>query len=506
MTRMVHAASVNDPARGTPSVPEGVAAALAICRVSPVPAFVVVGPARTVVESPVLENLRLARGGHGMPAATIAAAVEELFGDGVTADDALVVNVPLGSPAIAFPMTAVPIVVDKTVQAVFVSGTPPLADDAVRAVVERATAAKSRFLASASHDLRQPFQAMRFFLEALTVQLGGQPRALQTAGLLGNALQAGEKLLTALLDISTLDAGTVKVAPKSFALDEVVLRLADEIRPQAAEKGLSIKVRTHPATADTDPVLLERIVRNLLSNAVRYTRRGAILLAVRPRGGALRVEVWDTGFGIPSEQLDSIFDEFHQLENPSRDPDKGLGLGLAIVRRLSHLLHAPLTVRSTLGRGSVFAVTVPRAAADEVAGEDNPQSAGALPLHGTTVLVVDDDAMVLTGLRLSLESWGCTVVFAGDMREVMQAVDGLTEPPDIILSDLRLPGGVTGFQVLDRVRRLFATTIPAVVLTGETGEAELVEGRRRGCAFLHKPLHPADLRQVLGRIRSGEAA
>ncbi|MCW2246662.1 signal transduction histidine kinase/ActR/RegA family two-component response regulator [Azospirillum fermentarium] len=506
MTRTVHAASVNSPVHGASPVPDGVAAALAICRTSPVPAFAVTGPERSVMESPALESLRLSRGGHGVPAAALAGAVEELFGDGVTADDAMIISVPLGNPAVPVSMTAVPVVAGGKVQAVFASGAPPAGDDAVRVEVERATAAKSRFLASASHDLRQPFQAMRLFLEALTVQLDGQQRALQTAGLLGNALQAGEKLLTALLDISTLDAGTVKVAPKTFALDDMILRLADEIRPQAAEKGLSIKVRIQAATADTDPVLLERIIRNLLSNAVRYTRQGAILLAVRPRGGALRVEVWDTGFGIPPEQLDSIFDEFHQLENPSRDPDKGLGLGLAIVRRLSHLLHTPLTVRSTVGRGSLFAVTVPRAAEEEVAAEDNPDSAGALPLHGTTVLVVDDDAMVLTGLRLSLESWGCTVVFAGDMREVMQAVDGLTEPPDIILSDLRLPGGVTGFQVIDRVRRLFATTIPAVVLTGETGEAELVEGRRRGCAFLHKPLHPADLRQVLGRIRSGEAS
>lgn len=501
MTRTARAASMNGPPPGASTPLGGAAAALAICRASPVPAFVVMGAERRVVENSALQGLR--RAGDGT--APLSGAVEHLFVSGKPiAAEGAAVDIPTGAVT-PLAMTAIPIVEGDTVQAVYACAAPPVQADAVRVEVERATAAKSRFLASASHDLRQPFQAMRLFLEALTVQLDGQPRALQTAGLLGNALQAGEKLLTALLDISTLDAGTVKVAPKTFALDEMVGRLADEIRPQAAEKGLSIKVRVFPATADTDPVLLERIIRNLLSNAVRYTRQGAVLLAVRPRGSALRVEVWDTGFGIPPEQLDSIFDEFHQLENPARDPDKGLGLGLAIVRRLSQLLRTPLTVRSNLGRGSMFAITVPRAAVAAVddSGEASPD---ALPLHGTTVLVVDDDAMVLTGLRLSLESWGCIVIFAGDMREVMQAVDGLTEPPDIILSDLRLPGGVTGFQVIDRVRRLFATPIPAVVLTGETGEAELVEGRRRGCTFLHKPLHPMDLRQVLGRIRSGEAA
>lgn len=384
-------------------------------------------------------------------------------------------------------------------------------DARMRAEVARTTAARSRFLASASHDLRQPFQAMRLFLDALNAQVADNPRAKRTADMLGNAMTAGEKLLNALLDISTLDAGTVEPDLQPVALHELMESLAEEFRPQAEEKGLRLRVRLRPAMTHGDPVLLGRIVRNLLSNAIRYTQRGGILMGLRRHGGRWRIEVWDTGFGIPRDKQDVIFDEFHQLTNPSRDPTRGLGLGLAIVRRLSVLLRAPIDLRSRPGRGSVFAITVegneidagpavpaeaPPADAQEITGE-----AGATQLSGMTLLVVDDEPMVLTGLRLALEAWGCAIVPASDMREVFAAVDSLDQPPDAILTDLRLPGNVSGFDVIDRVRRLFRTEIPAVVLTGETAPDSLLEGQRRGCAFLHKPLHPGELRRVLEELR-----
>ncbi len=395
--------------------------------------------------------------------------------------------------------------------------------ETMRAEVERTSAARSRFLASASHDLRQPFQAMRLFLDALTTQVDGNARATRTAGMLANAMTAGEQLLNALLDISTLDAGTVEADLQTVSLDALLQSLAEEFRPQAEEKGLRLRVHV-PADAAgraftrSDPVLLGRILRNLLANAIRYTQRGGILLGLRKRDGRWRIEVWDTGFGIPPDKQDVIFDEFHQLTNPSRDPTRGLGLGLAIVRRLSVLLDAPIDVQSRSGRGSVFAVTVERLADGEGAA-DAPDDALALvapvdgggaagvPLDGMRILVVDDDSMVLSGLQLALESWGCAFVPAANMREVFAAVDGLEGPPDAILTDLRLPGKVSGFDVIDRVRKLFRADIPAVVLTGETAPESLLEGQRRGCAFLHKPLHPDELRRVLEEVRrSGKTA
>nr|WP_281416007.1 hybrid sensor histidine kinase/response regulator [Azospirillum rugosum] len=380
----------------------------------------------------------------------------------------------------------------------------------MRAEIARTTAARSRFLASASHDLRQPFQAMRLFLDALCSQITDE-KARQTADMLGNAMTAGERLLNALLDISTLDAGTVQPDLQTVALDELLGQLVEEFRPQGQEKGLRLRARLCPGSAVTDPVLFGRIMRNLLSNAIRYTQRGGLLLAMRRRGDQWRIEVWDTGFGVPDEQLTAIFDEFHQLQNPNRDPTRGLGLGLAIVRRLSDLLGTTVDVRSRVGRGTVFSVTIDAAAplaADPVPDtaappDSTPSASGGLPLAGMTVLAVDDEAMVLTGLQMILESWGCTVAAAGDMREVFAVLDALPEPPAVILTDLRLPGTVSGFDVIDRVRRLYNRDIPAVVLSGETAQSALLEGQRRGCSFLHKPLHPGELRQVLEQIRRG---
>ncbi|WP_244433553.1 hybrid sensor histidine kinase/response regulator [Azospirillum sp. B506] len=453
----------------------------------------------------------------GWPA--VAEALRPLYGTGTgespaaPAEDARIVlrtDPPLS-------LRAFPLLVDGRVIGVLASATLDGAiarmAETMRAEVARTTAARSRFLARASHDLRQPFQAMRLFLDALTTQVEGNPRATRTAGMLANAMTAGEQLLNALLDISTLDAGTVEADMQAVSLDTLLHSLADEFRPQAEEKGLRLRVHVAcRAVTRSDPVLLGRIVRNLLANAIRYTQRGGILLGLRKRDGQWRIEVWDTGFGIPQDKLDVIFDEFHQLTNPARDATRGLGLGLAIVRRLSVLLSAPVDVQSRSGRGSVFAVTVDRLDGDDAPADAPAASTAAdhatagVPLDGMRILVVDDDSMVLSGLLLTLESWGCAFVSASNMREVFAAVDGLEGPPDAILTDLRLPGKVSGFDVIDRVRKLFKADIPAVVLTGETAPESLLEGQRRGCAFLHKPLHPGELRRVLEEVRRDGAA
>ncbi|CBS89506.1 putative sensor histidine kinase (plasmid) [Azospirillum lipoferum 4B] len=451
----------------------------------------------------------------------VAEALRPLYvdeGDAAAADrpQSSLLSLPTDPP---LSLRAAPLLVDGHVVGVLASATLDGAiaqmAETMRAEVARTTAARSRFLASASHDLRQPFQAMRLFLDALTSQVDGNARATRTAGMLANAMTAGEQLLNALLDISTLDAGTVEPDLQPVSVDALLRSLAEEFRPQAEEKGLRLRVHVPDvaggAVTRSDPILLGRIVRNLLANAIRYTQRGGILLGLRKRDGQWRIEVWDTGFGIPQDKLDVIFDEFHQLTNPSRDPTRGLGLGLAIVRRLSVLLQAPIAVQSRSGRGSVFAVTVNRLEGEAPAdtptvGVHADGGPSGVPLDGMRILVVDDDSMVLSGLLLTLESWGCAFVSASNMREVFAAVDGLEGPPDAILTDLRLPGKVSGFDVIDRVRKLFKADIPAVVLTGETAPESLLEGQRRGCAFLHKPLHPGELRRVLEEVRGDRKA
>jgi signal transduction histidine kinase/ActR/RegA family two-component response regulator len=437
---------------------------------------------------------------------TVTMALRPLFAEdgAATPTEALpLVLSPLPGQCKPLPMRAVPLLENGTVVGAFAmtacDDTTDRMIQAMRSEIDRTAAARSRFLASASHDLRQPFQAMRLFLDALTSQIKDE-KPLRTAEMLANAMTAGEQLLNALLDISTLDAGTVTADVKCFALDEMLSQLVEEVRPQVEEKGLELRVRLQPGFTRSDPVLLGRIMRNLLSNAIRYTARGGLLLTMRKRGEHWRIEVWDTGFGIPVEQQKAIFDEFHQLDNPGRDPTRGLGLGLAIVRRLSQLLNAPVEVHSKVGRGSAFSVTVVRAAEVTQPPGGEPKSvpnSAARPLADLTVLTVDDDPMVLTGLELILQSWGCTVVPATNMREVFAMLDGLSKAPDLILTDLRLAGNVSGFDVIDRVRRLYKRAIPSVVLTGETAQNTLIDGQNRGCAFLHKPIHPDDLRHVV---------
>ncbi|HTH17430.1 MAG TPA: hybrid sensor histidine kinase/response regulator [Magnetospirillum sp.] len=368
-----------------------------------------------------------------------------------------------------------------------------LADDNVRAAALQAVAAKSRFLAAASHDLRQPFQAMRFFHSVIAAH-ATHPAARQASDMLGQALSSGEQLLNALLDISTLDAGTVKVSRRPFHIRALMDQLAAEYRFEAEAKGLRFHVRGPDLEVDSDPLLVERILRNLLSNAVHYTRRGGVLLAVRRRGRGVRVDVWDTGFGIPEHQQSEIFEEFHQLENPERDPARGLGLGLAIVRRLAFLLGSPVDLLSRVGRGSVFSVKFPLVEySDREQGKANGDEPMAVDKQ--TILVVEDDPMVLMGLQMILETWGMTVLPAEDMAQVLQRLE--EAQPDLVLSDLRLRAGLTGFNVVERVRAMLGQQVPAIILTGETGKAELAEGQRRNLTFLHKPIQADPLKNAI---------
>lgn len=359
--------------------------------------------------------------------------------------------------------------------------------------LEQALLAKSRFLAAASHDLRQPFQAMRLFLHILMNRLS-DPNSLKVGESLLAAMESGEALLHALLDVSTLEAGTVNAVPTRFDVAQLVERLAAEFQPLAAENGLELRSHLRPAIVDTDPILLERILRNLLANALRYTPTGGILVASRRRNGTVRIEVWDTGPGIPRAELQSIFEEFYQVGNAERDRRKGLGLGLAIVERLARLLGIGIDVRSRVGRGSVFAVSIPLASPSPLPEPPPLQTLEAL--SGTSILIIDDDPLQLRSMKLMLEEYGCKVAAALDEEEALGHARR-KPPPQIILSDLRLRGNRTGYQTVERIRRVARTTIPAIILTGETGPAYLASGDQPGYRLLHKPIDPARLARAI---------
>ncbi|ACJ00702.1 Complexhybrid Signal Transduction Protein [Rhodospirillum centenum SW] len=360
-----------------------------------------------------------------------------------------------------------------------------------RRVAEQADRAKSQFLAAASHDLRQPFQAMRLLLHLLTDRLD-RPEQRELAHKLSVALGSGEELLRALLDISILDAGTVSPAIAPVELTPLLVRLVSEAKPQATAKGLRLRLRIRSAAALTDAVLLERMLRNVLSNAVKYTAAGGILVACRPRGDRVRVEVWDTGRGIPEDRLDTVFEEFVQLGNPERDRSKGLGLGLSIVRRAARMLGHPIRLISRPGRGTVFMIELPAARSAVRTLPPTPTKAAAL---AGTVLVVEDDALQRLAMQQLLVSWGLTVRVAGAVAAVPKAVAGIV--PDLIITDLRLPGEANGFDAIAAVRAAAGRPVPALVLTGETGAAELRQAAERGHRLLHKPYSPRELRRVL---------
>ncbi|MBC7906467.1 MAG: response regulator [Rhodospirillaceae bacterium] len=461
-------------------------AAVELCRTSSTQCMVLAFPGlEPLAYSPLYSAIK------PLPArddwAQVAESLEEVGRSGVP------VEIPLAGDVL---LHGAPVVGEHGVEAVYVwTESARLADEQVRAAAQSAVAAKSRFLAAASHDLRQPFQAMRFFHSVLASHVTDDT-AQRASDMLERALTSGEQLLNALLDISTLDAGTVQVRRQTFDLSELMDSLAAEFRPEAQAKGLSFRVCGPCIMVESDPLLVERIIRNILANAVRYTRQGGVLLGIRRRNGTARLEVWDTGFGIPEDQLVEVFEEFHQLDNPERDRSRGLGLGLAIVQRLARLLATPIEVHSRLGRGSVFSLILPLA---DLPGEDCSDAAGEAPMdvQARTVLVVEDDAMVLMGLQMILETWGLIVLPAEDMAQVLQRLD--QAKPDLILSDLRLRAGLTGFEVVERVRTLMGGDIPAIILTGETGKAELAEGQRRNLTFLHKPIQAEPLKAAIAR-------
>jgi two-component system, sensor histidine kinase len=369
---------------------------------------------------------------------------------------------------------------------------------------ETATRAKSQFLAAASHDLRQPTHALGMFV----ARLGQLPHDAQTKHLVASldaSVRAMQDLLDGLLDVSKLDAGAVQVnlhaAPLAPIFEQVRVALMDA----ASEKGLRLRVRPTSAWVRSDPVLLQRILLNLVANAVRYTEQGSVLLACRVTGagGHARIEVWDSGIGIAPEHQTQVFREFYQVGNSERDRTRGLGLGLNIVKRTAHLLDHPFALRSSLGQGSRFTLEVPlaRAGLAMVAGLSPPDAAPGSSLAGLAVLVIEDDALAAQGLVGLLQSWGCNVTAAEGQRQALAHL-AQSGAPDVIVSDYRLRGGENGIATVNALCGAAGRRIPACLMSGDTDPTLISQAREAGLTLLHKPVRPAKLRSLLRSLDS----
>jgi len=370
------------------------------------------------------------------------------------------------------------------------------AAEAARVEAERANVAKTKFLAAASHDLRQPVQAIFFFTSVLSHKLRGHS-AKPVLDDLQSSLEGLNMLLDSLLDVSKLDAGLVAPKETDFCATSVLDRVAADFGPIAKDKGLTLQVMPCSAVIRSDPALLARIVQNLVSNAVRYTTRGRVLLGCRRHAGRLSIQVWDTGIGIPAERTREIFEEFTQLGNPERDRNQGLGLGLAIVDRLARLLGHEVRVSSSPGRGSMFAIEVPLSPNAQAPKAARPRRRAKTIETNRVVVLIDDEPIVLKGLSLVLQSWGYQVLAATSEAEAMEQLAAIETPPSVIVADYRLREGHTGTEAVAHIRDYFSVPIPSIIITGDTAPERLREAEASGLSILHKPVQPPALREIL---------
>lgn len=364
-----------------------------------------------------------------------------------------------------------------------------------RVSAEEASRSKSRFFAAANHDLRQPLHSLGLFATALrNGSVDEHGRKLIDQILL--CTESLEQLFDNLLDISRLDAGQVEVKRDTVPVNAVFDRLRSTFAVPAQEKALKLRVRRSKLLLATDSTLLFRMLSNFVSNSIRYTDEGSVLVACRRRGPTVLVEVWDSGIGILPEQHERVFEEFYQLNNPERDRTRGLGLGLATVKRIASLLDHPLRLRSIPGRGSRFTIEVPLADPEKI------QSISAtieqkVPnlLRGKLLVVIDDEASVRLGMRSLLESWGCKCITAMDAGEALQNMNGRI--PDFIIADLRLRGEDTGIEAIRVLRAELGESIPAVLISGDTATEQLRKVSAAGLTIMHKPLKAVRLRAML---------
>ena len=365
-------------------------------------------------------------------------------------------------------------------------------------IAERAVIAKSRFLAAASHDLRQPLHAMGMFLSALRNR-EEKPDQLRIINDMSKSAEALNDLFNSLLDVSRLDAEIIEFNPVHTDARTVFDRIHVQFIQQAQKKNLNLSIRECQSVFYTDVILLERVLRNLFSNAVQYTVKGGVTMGCEPLGdGTIRITLSDTGVGIPLDAREDVFSEYYQLKNPERDRAKGLGLGLAIVKRLCELMGLPLGMHSEEGKGTTFTIDVP---AGDPAQIVNPKNyATPVEAVGRRVLVIDDEHQVLQSMRHMLEGWGCQVMLAESARDALKIIALSDEIPDVIFSDYRLSDGFNGIDAVAAIRESLETNLPAVVITGDTSPERLKEVSSTGLQVLHKPVSPDDLLRLLQEL------
>ncbi|PXW23288.1 ATP-binding response regulator [Paraburkholderia caballeronis] len=370
------------------------------------------------------------------------------------------------------------------------------------AIAETAVADKSRFLASASHDLRQPMHALTLFVEALK----SADTAAARDGLVHNieqSLMAMDSLFLALLDVSKLDAGVVRPSLTDLPAQTLLDRVALNFTGPMASKGLRLTVLPSTAWVRGDPGLCEQMLNNLVSNALRYTQTGGVLVGCRRDGADVRFVVYDTGIGIEASALNEVWKEFVQIGNPERDRRKGLGLGLAIVRRIADLLDAPIYVRSQPSRGSVFGFSLPRARPRANFGPCAPVSVDTVDttvLAGCFVAVLDDEIHIREAMLALLRSWGVEVAAAHTCAALVELLNAAGRAPDALICDYRLAGGASGIDAIHRVRDEFNDDIPALLVTGDTAADRLIQAEASGLPLLHKPVKPQQLRRTLAAM------
>ncbi|MPY69264.1 MAG: response regulator [Alphaproteobacteria bacterium] len=376
--------------------------------------------------------------------------------------------------------------------------------DAAKRTADLANVAKSRFLAVASHDLRQPLQTL-FLLQGLLAKSAKDEKARKLLGRLGEALGAMSRMLNALLDLNQIEAGTIRAEPDEFPIGGLLDRLGEEFTYLAGSRGLAMHVVPCGRSIRSDPHLLEQMIRNLLSNAVKYTRSGRVLLGCRRREGKLRIEVWDTGMGIAEGEQREIFEEYHQIDNPARDPSRGLGLGLSIVQRFADLLDHRVSVHSVPGKGSVFAIEVTMAPGEpasrrESAPRSGTDAAESAARRAGVILVVDDDPLIRDILEVALSEEGHRVVTAPDGPRALALMAAETVQPDLILADYNLPGGMNGLQFAEKARNRLRRPVPVAVLTGDISAEALRDIAQQDCTHLTKPVKLEELTHAIRRF------
>jgi signal transduction histidine kinase/CheY-like chemotaxis protein len=377
------------------------------------------------------------------------------------------------------------------------------AAEQARHEAEVANRAKTQFFTAASHDLRQPLHAMGLFAEALR-QRSHEPEVASLVVSINASVDALEGLFSELLDITRIDSGGVEVHPQGFEMADILRKIRLHYEPTAFEKGLALRLRGGQRVVHGDPLLVERIVRNLVSNAIRYTNDGSVLVACRARGGKVWVQVWDTGLGIRAEEQAKIFEEFYQVANTAAvapDQRKGLGLGLAIVKRLAGLMGAELWMRSTPGKGTVFTLALPVGAKPRPQAQPLPgKGPVGLTLDGRCIVVVEDEPAVRAGLEVLLQGWGARIVSFDSVAGASAwaaAADPVGARPDLLIVDYRLENGRNGADAIVALRARFGAGVPAIVVTGSTMTGHDKEAQEQNFHLLLKPVVPNKLRAMI---------